>query len=119
MPLLKDGLLVQNLAPSTSRAASSRPGRLRWRSPSTRWCRLLALLLGVGLISKLVATFVVPGPEAAFDDTWHSALDRSFLTHTDLFSAGMLVAVLRAELEQGPFVLTERTRMALKRVVLY
>jgi peptidoglycan/LPS O-acetylase OafA/YrhL len=142
--LLKDALLVQNLAPSTLSsglvpawslaveiafyalvpllallAASLTTASASRRRRLVAALAPAALLLAVGLISKLVATFVVPGPEAAFDDTWHSVLDRSFLTHADLFSAGMLVALLRVELEQGRFVLTERTRMGLNRVVLY
>ncbi|MDX6570153.1 MAG: hypothetical protein QOH15_2731 [Gaiellales bacterium] len=133
--LVKDALLAQELAPSTlssgiepawslavevtfyvllpllgllaawlaTRAASRRHRLAAALAPA-------ALLVVVALAGKLVATFVVPGPEGAFRDSWHSVLDRSFLTHADLFAAGMLVAVLRVEHEHGRFELTARMR---------
>ena len=133
--LLKDALLVQELAPQhalerdraglvagrrghvlcpapAARAARSLardPGGVPAQSPR-RSARSRALLVLVALVGKLAATFVVPGPEGAFRDTWHSVLDRSFLTHADLFAAGMLVAVLRVEHEHGRFELTARMR---------
>ena len=119
------------------RAASSRPGRSRsrLRSTSSSRCsdcsprglqrgrrrgataspprsRPQACSLLVALAGKLVATFVVPGPEGAFRNTWHSVLDRSFLTHADLFAAGMLVAVLHVEHANGRL----RSRRACGRV---
>ncbi len=136
--LVKDALLAQELAPSTlssgiepawslavevtfyvllpllgllgllaawlaTRAASRRHRLAAALAPA-------ALLVVVALAGKLVATFVVPGSEGAFRDSWHSVLDRSFLTHADLFAAGMLVAVLRVEHEHGRFELTARMR---------
>ena len=58
-----------------------------------------------------MATYVVPGPEGLFRDTWHSVIDRSFLTHADLFAAGMLVAVLRVEHEHARFALSRAARV--------
>jgi peptidoglycan/LPS O-acetylase OafA/YrhL len=142
--LLKDALLVLELAPSTlssgiepawslavevtfyvllplfgllaaclaTRAASRRSRLAAALAPA-------ALLVLLALAGKLAATFVVPGPEAVLGDTWHSVLDRSFLTHADLFAVGMLVAVLRVEYEHGRFKLTPRMRMIANCALVY
>ena len=44
----------------------------------------------------------------SFATRWHSVLDRSFLTHADLFAAGMLVAVLHVEHERRPLLAARR-----------
>jgi peptidoglycan/LPS O-acetylase OafA/YrhL len=142
--LAKDALLVQNLTPGTlssglipawslavelvfyalvpllallaARLAAGSEGSLR---------RVLAalapavLLLLVGIVSNVVVALVVPGPEAVFARTWHSVLDRGFLTHADLFFAGMAVAVLRVQHERERLVLSARTRSILRRATLY
>jgi peptidoglycan/LPS O-acetylase OafA/YrhL len=142
--LLKDALLVQELSPTTLSSGIEPAWSLSvevtfylllpllgllavWiaRRGTTRRTRLaaalapVALLTLVALIGKLAATFVIPGPEAAFAGTWHSVLDRSFLTHADLFAVGMLVAVLRVEYEQGRFTLTPRMRMIANCALVY
>jgi peptidoglycan/LPS O-acetylase OafA/YrhL len=142
--LLKDALLVQELSPHTLSSGIEPAWSLSvevtfylllpllgllaaWigaRAVSRRH-RLAAalapalLLALIGLAGKLVATFVVPGPEGAFRDTWHSVIDRSFLTHADLFAAGMLVAVLRVEHEHGRFAFTPRLRALTDRTLVY
>jgi peptidoglycan/LPS O-acetylase OafA/YrhL len=133
--LLKDALLVQELSPGTLssgiepawslsvevtfylllpllgllalRLATGAASRRRRLTAALAPAVLLAL---VGVAGKLVATFVVPGPEGLFRDSWHSVIDRSFLTHADLFAAGMLVAVLHVEHEGGRFTLSPRLR---------
>jgi peptidoglycan/LPS O-acetylase OafA/YrhL len=107
LPLL--GLLAAWLA---TRAASRRRRLAAALAPA-------ALLVLVALAGKLVATLVLPGPEGAFRNTWHSVLDRSFLTHADLFAAGMLVAVLRVEYEQGRFELSGRLRIITSCTLVY
>ena len=124
--LLKDALLVQELSPRTlssgiepawslsveltfylllpllgllGAALAARSATRRRRIAAALAPALLLVL--VAIAGKLVATFVVPGPEGAFRDTWHSVIDRSFLTHADLFAAGMLVAVMRVEHEHA------------------
>jgi peptidoglycan/LPS O-acetylase OafA/YrhL len=131
--LLQDALLVQNLRPSTMSSGISPSWSLAVevafyallpllglcslalvREASGRGRRLAAvlapagLLLAVGVLGKLLATYAVPGPEAVFVATWHSVLDASFLTHADLFAFGMVVAVLRVEYEHGRFSLPTR-----------
>jgi peptidoglycan/LPS O-acetylase OafA/YrhL len=142
--LVKDALLVQELSPGTlssgiepawslavevtfyvllpllgllaawlATRAASRRGRLAAALAPA------ALLVLVALAGKLVATLILPGPEGAFRNTWHSVLDRSFLTHADLFAAGMLVAVLRVEYEHGRFELSGRLRMITSCTLVY
>ena len=56
------------------------------------------LLLLVGLSGKFVSRFVVSG--AALDGygtNWHSVIERSFWTQADLFTFGMIVAVVYVE----------------------
>jgi peptidoglycan/LPS O-acetylase OafA/YrhL len=133
--LLKDALLIQDLAPRTLSSGIEPAWSLsvevtfylvlpllgllaawlatRARARRHRIAAALApagVLALVALAGKLVATLVVPGPEGAFGDTWHSVLDRSFLTHADLFAAGMLVAVLHVEHANGRFELSSRMK---------
>jgi peptidoglycan/LPS O-acetylase OafA/YrhL len=131
--LLQDALLVQNLRPSTLSSGITPAWSLAVeaafyallpllalcsiglvRNATARGKRLAAalapagLLLAVGVLGKLLATFAVPGPEDVFVATWHSVLDESFLTHADLFAFGMVVAVLRVEHQGGRFSLSRR-----------
>jgi peptidoglycan/LPS O-acetylase OafA/YrhL len=78
-----------------ARNASSRPRR-----------RIAALVpalvtLVVGLSGKAVAMWVVPGAGAGlgWSGDWHSVLERSFLAQADLFTFGMVVAVLWVDAE--------------------
>jgi peptidoglycan/LPS O-acetylase OafA/YrhL len=133
--LLKDALLVQELSPNTLSSGIEPAWSLSvevtfylvlpflgllaaWLAAraGSRRHRIAAALAPAGLLAlialagKLMATLVIPGPEGAFRDTWHSVLDRSFLTHADLFAAGMLVAVLQVEHANGRFALSPRMR---------
>jgi peptidoglycan/LPS O-acetylase OafA/YrhL len=60
------------------------------------------LLLVVGLAGKLAAATLVQGtgPGGGWNADWHSVLVRSFLAQADLFSFGMVVAVLHIELKR-------------------
>jgi peptidoglycan/LPS O-acetylase OafA/YrhL len=142
--LLQDALLVQNLRPSTLSSGLSPAWSLAVEVvfyallPLLALCsvglasrrgsrreRLLAALapagalLALGVIGKLLSTYVVPGPEAVFVATWHSVLDRSFLTHADLFASGMVVAVLRVEHEGGRLSLSRRMRSVIDPTLLF
>jgi peptidoglycan/LPS O-acetylase OafA/YrhL len=60
------------------------------------------LLLLVGLSGKYVAANVVGGaPLAGWSADWHSVIERSFWAQADLFSFGMVVAVLHTEVADG------------------
>lgn len=60
------------------------------------------LLLVIGLSGKAVAHYVLPGrPTAGYGVNWHSVMERSFLAQADLFSFGMVVAVLHTEVADG------------------
>jgi peptidoglycan/LPS O-acetylase OafA/YrhL len=126
--LLADGLLVQNYARSTILTGIGPAWSLAielvfyvtlpalgllalWlaRRAQTRSGRRLAmlvpagLLFGMGLFFKIIGTFVVTGygPGTGWLDDWHSVLERSFFLQADLFSFGMVVAVLRVDSEDG------------------
>ena len=60
-------------------------------------------LLVTGLFWKAVGTFIVTGygPGSGWLSNWHSVLERSFFLQADLFTFGMVVAVLRIEAEDG------------------
>ncbi len=142
--LVKDALLVQNYAPHTISSGIAPAWSLavelvfyvlvpllalvaaglaaRSASRRRRLAATLvpaALLVGVGVLGKLVAAYVVPGFEDNFQATWHSVIDKSFLTHADLFAFGMVVAVLRVEHEDGRFSLAPGTLALVNRVLAY
>jgi len=77
----------------------------RWgASPVARAVAALApvvLLFGVSVAGKLIAMFVEPGAARSQASDWHTVIDRSFVTHADLFAFGMLVAVLCVYWERG------------------
>src|SRR5215211_2693517 len=73
------------------------------RRTSTRsrrtWAALVpaVVLMLVGLAGKALASFVVPSSNGY----WYAMLVRSFLYHADLFGFGMVLGVLRVNLEDG------------------
>jgi peptidoglycan/LPS O-acetylase OafA/YrhL len=79
-----------------NRAATRRGRRLATLAPPL-------FLLAVGLSFKVIGTFVVRGygPGTGWLDDWHSVLERSFFLQADLFTFGMLVAVLHVDAEDG------------------
>jgi peptidoglycan/LPS O-acetylase OafA/YrhL len=91
LPVL--GLIAYWLA---RRAGARRGRRLAALLPA-------GLLLLTGLFWKAVGTFIVTGygPGSGWLANWHSVLERSFFLQADLFTFGMVVAVLRVEAEDG------------------
>lgn len=78
----------------------------RARSRGGRRIAVLApagFLLLLGLSGKVAAQFLVPPrfPYEGYVQNWHSVLERSFWSQADLFTFGMVVAVLRVEWEDG------------------
>jgi peptidoglycan/LPS O-acetylase OafA/YrhL len=56
------------------------------------------LLLVIGLSGKYFAGVVVPAtPAEGYSSDWHSVIERSFWAQADLFSFGMVAAVLHTE----------------------
>jgi peptidoglycan/LPS O-acetylase OafA/YrhL len=53
---------------------------------------LFMLLLGA--VGKILVPLYAHGPQRATTSTWHAVLDRSILTHADLFGFGMGAAVV-------------------------
>jgi peptidoglycan/LPS O-acetylase OafA/YrhL len=126
-PLLQAGLLVQNYRPTLVLTGIGPAWSLAvelvfylalpvlvfgaaWlaRRAKDRNGRVLALLapplllLAVGLSGKLVAGHVFPAaPTAGYGNNMHSVVERSFWTQADLFTFGMVVAVLYVEIVDG------------------
>ena len=63
------------------------------------------LLLLVGLSGKYAAHLLPGSPTAGYNTDWHSVLERSFWAQADLFSFGMVVAVLYNEVSDVRLVL--------------
>jgi peptidoglycan/LPS O-acetylase OafA/YrhL len=81
------------------------------RRASTQWGRTWGalvppiILLMIGLSHKL-ALVLLPegtGPNTGWSGDWHSVIVRSFWGQADLFALGMVVAVVRVDLEDGLF----------------
>lgn len=91
-------------------------GALRCRTRGRRVMVLLApplLLLLIGLSGKFMAGVVVPGtPAAGYESNWHSVIERSFWAQADLFSFGMVAAVLHTEVADGRLTLPRGWRVA-------
>lgn len=79
--------------------AAGRSGSVRGRTLAL--FAPVALLLAVALVGKLAAVLLVAGPGRSDAADWHTVLDRSFLTHADLFAVGMTVAVVAALWQAG------------------
>lgn len=86
--------LLVLLAWTLARRASTRAGR--------RVAALTPALIvfAVGVSGKFVAADLVTSG-SGWDGTWHSVLERSFWGQADLFTFGILIAVLRIEAEDG------------------
>jgi peptidoglycan/LPS O-acetylase OafA/YrhL len=91
--------LLALLGGALARGASTRSGRrLATLAPA-------AAFLVIGLSGKLAALLLLP-PEAdpallGWTADWSSVVERSFWAQADLFSFGMVVAVIRTDVEDG------------------
>ena len=91
--------LLALLGGALARGASTRSGRrLATLAPA-------AALLVIGLSGKLAALLLLP-PAAdpallGWTADWSSVVERSFWAQADLFSFGMVVAVIRTDVEDG------------------
>lgn len=68
-------------------------GLIRHRSVAWAVFAPMALLLLFGVTGKTLVTVLSDGPERSQGADWHAVLDRSLLTHADLFAFGMAAAV--------------------------
>ena len=101
--------LVLPLLAALALALAARARTVRGRVRATLVPALLMLLLG--LSGKLVAATLVPGdPSSGWGPDWHAVLVRSFWTQADLFSFGMVVAVLHLQFKKGALELPARCR---------
>ena len=64
------------------------------RSPVAPALAPVAAMLLLGFVGKLAVAVLSHGPGRATGADWHAVLDRSFLTHADLFGFGMAAAFL-------------------------
>jgi peptidoglycan/LPS O-acetylase OafA/YrhL len=88
--------LLVVLACSLAGRRTSRSGR--------RFAALVpaVVVLAVGLAGKAVATYLVAAsPSGGWGADWQGVFTRSFLCQADLFTFGMVLAVLRVEVEDG------------------
>ena len=58
-------------------------------------------MLLFGAVGKILVAVYAHGPQRATTSTWHSVLDRSILTHADLFGFGMGAAFVLLLWERG------------------
>ncbi|HWI08492.1 MAG TPA: acyltransferase, partial [Solirubrobacteraceae bacterium] len=103
-------VLLALLVAVVAAAARGRPVRSR---------RVLVLLLPalllllVGLSGKYVAGVVLDGsPGDGWSSNWYSVVERSFWANADLFSFGMVAAVVHTEVVDGRLVLPRGWRPA-------
>jgi peptidoglycan/LPS O-acetylase OafA/YrhL len=68
------------------------------------------LLLLVGLSGKYAAHLLPGAPADGYSANWHSVIERSFWAQADLFTFGMLVAVLHTEVVDGTLSLPRHWR---------
>ncbi len=88
--------LLGLLAVACSRAARGIGGRLAAALAPA------AVLLLVGLSGKAAADRIVPaGPAPGWDGDWHSVVVRSFWGQADLFTFGMVLAVVHVAVRRG------------------
>jgi peptidoglycan/LPS O-acetylase OafA/YrhL len=86
------------------------------RCTTSRRQRVLAVLgppvflLLLGLSGKYAAHLLPGSPTEGFETNWHSVIERSFWAQADLFSFGMIVAVLHTEVADGQLHLPLRWR---------
>jgi peptidoglycan/LPS O-acetylase OafA/YrhL len=69
-------------------------------------------LLLLGLSGKHAAHLLPGSPSGGYEDNWHSVIERSFWAQADLFSFGMVVAVLHTEIVDGRLALPRYWRRA-------
>jgi peptidoglycan/LPS O-acetylase OafA/YrhL len=77
-------------------------------------------MLLLGAVGKILVAVYAHGPQRATTSTWHAVLDRSILTHADLFGFGMGAAFVLLLWERGLGTRLERLLSAhLSRPVAY
>jgi peptidoglycan/LPS O-acetylase OafA/YrhL len=109
-------LLLPLLALVSMRMVRNRPGRRRAVAAA---CLPPFALLAAGVMGKIAATMIGGGGADSIDHTWHAVLDGGFLTHADLFSFGMGLAILHVLSSDGALAIPSWVGPALTRVLLY
>jgi peptidoglycan/LPS O-acetylase OafA/YrhL len=104
------------LAVLATRLVRNRPGR---RAAVAAACVPPLLLLAVGVIGKLAVTLIGGGEEDTAEHSWHAVFDGGFLTHADLFSFGMGLAVLHVLSADGALAIPAWVDRAIGRALLY
>jgi peptidoglycan/LPS O-acetylase OafA/YrhL len=92
--------------------------RRHWGGSRAAWLPPL-VLLAVGLVGKLAVGLIGGGSADSVEHNWHAVLDGSFVTHADLFSFGMGLAILHVLSADGAFTVPGWIAGTLDRVLLY
>jgi peptidoglycan/LPS O-acetylase OafA/YrhL len=100
-------------------AAWAMARRRRGRAALAAACMPPAAFLAVGVIGKVLVTIIAGGGEDTNGYTTHAVLDASFLTHADLFSFGMAVAIVHVLATSGSIRLPSGLDGAITRSLLY
>jgi peptidoglycan/LPS O-acetylase OafA/YrhL len=109
-------ILLPVLAVLAMRLVRNRPGRRRALAAA---CVPPLLLLAVGVIGKVAVTLFSAGEQDTIQHSWHAVLDGGFLTHADLFSFGMGLAILHVLSADGALAVPGWVDQVLSRVLLY
>jgi peptidoglycan/LPS O-acetylase OafA/YrhL len=104
------------LAVLATRLVRRRPGR---RAAVAAACLPPLLLFAVGVIGKLGVTLIGGGEQDTIEHSWHAVFDGGFVTHADLFSFGMGLAVLHVLSADGALTIPAWVDTVLGRVLLY
>jgi peptidoglycan/LPS O-acetylase OafA/YrhL len=93
--------------------------RQRGRPAIAAACLPPAAFLAIGVIGKVLVTIIGGGGEDTNAYTVHAVLDASFLTHADLFTYGMAVAIVHVLATNGSITLPAWLDGAMTRSLLY
>jgi peptidoglycan/LPS O-acetylase OafA/YrhL len=88
-------------------------------APIAAACLPPALFLAVGVTGKLLVTIIGGGGEDSHAHTVHAVLDASFVTHADLFTYGMSIAIVHVLVNNGSLTLPAWLDSAMTRSLLY
>jgi peptidoglycan/LPS O-acetylase OafA/YrhL len=112
-------LVFYLILPLTAAWAMARARSQRGRTPIASACLPPAIFLVTGVVGKILVTIFAGGREDSHANTAHAVFDASFLTHADLFTYGMAVAIVHVLATNGSITLPAWLDGAMTRCLLY